>query len=93
MKFGRSQLRFKDSGCEAPLAPRAIIWAEANGDGVCSVVVPKHFARTQAEILDIEAQVSFLGRSLSPVRWFGVSDGLFYPYDVPVLHLNEMVLF
>lgn len=64
MKFGKSQLSFRDSGYEVPLAPRPIIWAEANGDGACSVVVPKHFARTWAEILDTEAQVSFLGQIL-----------------------------
>lgn len=65
-------VRFRDSGYElSPLALRPIIWVEANGNGVCSVVVPKRFARTEEEILDVGAQVSFLGKSSPPVGWFG----------------------
>jgi len=51
------------------------------------------FARTVADILDVAAQVSLLGKSSPPVRWYGVRVGPFHPRGAPVLHLNEMVLF
>lgn len=76
-----------------PLALRPIIRAEASGDSVWSVVVLKLFARTVTEILDVGAQVSFLGKSSCPIKWFGVRFGPFYPYGVPVLRWNEMARF
>lgn len=59
--------------------------------GVCSAHVLKALLRLRQK-LSTHKHKTFWANPY-PKRWFGVRVGPFYPYEKPVLHSNEMVLF
>lgn len=64
---------------------------EANGDGVCFAHVLKALLRLRQKLSALEHKTFWANPC--PKRWFGVRVGPFCPYETPVFHSNEMVLF
>lgn len=64
---------------------------ESNGGGVCSACVLKALLRLRQKLSTLERKTFW--PNPCPKRFFAVRVGPFNPYEKPVLHSNEMVLF